>query len=173
MRSRLSSLIRFRCGAAGDPPARVAAHGRRAYDVDPFFESDPMRPAIRNLMLLTGVSLALSGGAAHAFTCYVLFDRNDNVVYRDTVSPVDLSEQGAPAREAMRKRGEYVMISEADRCPQVSFVFGQAGSSALSMEDFLGAVRPDTRAGSATPPRARGTPGASTATPARPSSSGK
>ena len=170
----MSSLIRGCGGLAAALPARVATHGRRAYDVHPFFESDPMRPAIRNLMLLTGASLALSGGAAHAFTCYVLFDRNDNVVYRDTVSPVDLSDQGAPAREAMRKRGEYVMISEADRCPQVSFVFGQAGSSALSMEDFLCTVRPDTRASSATPPRPRGAAtGTSTATPARPSSSGK
>lgn len=126
-----------------------------------------MRPAIRDLVILTGAVLALSGGAAHALTCYVLFDRSDNVVYRDTISPVDLSDQGAPARAAMRQRGEYMMISEADRCPQVAFVFGQAGSASLSMEDFLGSVRPETRASSATPARARSTTASSAGTAAR------
>jgi hypothetical protein len=124
-------------------------------------------------MLLTGAALALSGGAAHALTCYVLFDRNDNVVYRDTISPVDLSDQGTAARTAMRQRGEYMMISEVDRCPQVAFVFGQAGSASLSMEDFLGSVRPDTRASSATPPRTRGPAGSPTTAPVRPSGSGR
>lgn len=100
---------------------------------------------------MTGIALGLMSSGAHALTCYVLFDRNDNVVYRDTIAPVDLSDQGTAARAAMRQRGEYMLISEADRCPQVAFVFGQAGSTSLSMEDFLGNVRPETRASTATP----------------------
>jgi hypothetical protein len=132
-----------------------------------------MRPAIRHLVLLAGTALALSGGAANALTCYVLFDRNDNVVYRDTIPPVDLSDQGAPARAAMRQRGEYMMISDVDRCPQAAFVFGQAGSASLSIDDFLGTVKPESRASAATPGRARSTSGSPGSTAARPSTVGK
>ena len=123
--------------------------------------------AMYHLVGMAGIALGLMSGGAHALTCYVLFDRNDNVVYRDTIAPVDLSDQGAAARAAMRQRGEYMMISEVDRCPQVAFVFGQAGSASLSMEDFLGNVRPETRASNATP-STRGAPaGAPASTPTR------
>jgi hypothetical protein len=130
-----------------------------------------MLPKIRDLVLLTGAALAMSSGTANAINCYVLFDRNDNVVYRDMIPPVDLSDQGAPARAAMRQRGEYMMISEADRCPQAAFVFGQAGSASLSVDDFLGAVKPETRASTATPARARSA--APVSAPARSSAAGK
>ncbi len=132
-----------------------------------------MRPAIRHLVLLAGTALALYGTAANALICYVLFDRNDNVVYRDTIPPVDLSDQGADARAAMRQRGEYMMISEVDRCPQAAFVFGQAGSPSLSIDDFLGTVKPESRVSAATPGRARSAPGSPGSTAARPPTVGK
>ena len=44
-------------------------------------------------------ALSLLSPAAGAFTCYMLYDRNDNLVYRDTISPVDMRDQGAGARE--------------------------------------------------------------------------
>src|SRR5712671_2825223 len=49
--------------------------------------------AVRRLpvLLMIAATLAVSAGAAEAATCYVLFDRYDNVVYRNTVSPIDLS----------------------------------------------------------------------------------
>jgi len=122
---------------------------------------------MNHLVGMAAIALGVMSGGAHALTCYVLFDRSDNVVYRDTIAPVDLSDQGTAARAAMRQRGEYMMISEADRCPQVTFVFGQAGSAALSVEDFLGNVRPERRASSATP-STRGAPaGAPPSTPTR------
>jgi hypothetical protein len=97
--------------------------------------------------------------AANAITCYTLFDRNDNVVYRDTISPVDLSDQGTAGRASLQQRGEFLMISEADRCPQVAFVFGTAGTTALSTDEFLNGIQ------SARTPRAGGparSPGVST-----------
>jgi hypothetical protein len=84
--------------------------------------------------------LTLLAPAAGAFTCYMLYDRNDNLVYRDTISPVDMSEQGAAARESMRNRGDYLVIADADRCPQVTFVFGAAGSSTLSVDSIVGGM---------------------------------
>jgi hypothetical protein len=93
----------------------------------------------RPLVLLTiAAALALSAGTTDAATCYMLFDRYDNVVYRNTVSPIDLSDQGAAARAALRQHGEYLLVMESDRCPPVTFVFGSAGSKTLSIDETVG-----------------------------------
>jgi hypothetical protein len=105
------------------------------------------------------VAIALSlccADVAQAITCYTLLDRNDNVVYRDTRSPIDLSDQATPGRASLQKRGEYLMISEAERCPQVAFVFGNAGTTNLSTDEFLNGIqsarspRPDAQTASGT-----------------------
>ena len=90
------------------------------------------------VLLTIAAALAVSGGAAEAATCYVLFDRYDNVVYRNTVSPIDLSDQGAAERAALRQRGEYLLVMDSDRCAPVSFVFGAAGSKTLSIDETVG-----------------------------------
>src|SRR5437867_12837682 len=97
-------------------------------------------PQMRKLLITTfaGITIAGAAGGAHAATCYVLYDRSDNVVYQDTFPPVDLSDQGVAQREALRRRGEYLMIMESDLCPQVSFVFGSGGSSTLSVDQIVG-----------------------------------
>jgi hypothetical protein len=90
------------------------------------------------VLLTIAAMLAVSEGAAEAATCYVLFDRYDNVVYRNTVSPIDLSDQGAAARAALRQRGEYLLVMDSDRCAPVTFVFGAAGSKTLSLDETVG-----------------------------------
>ncbi|MEP6997003.1 MAG: hypothetical protein ABI900_05105 [Betaproteobacteria bacterium] len=92
------------------------------------------------LLAVSATAVALASPAAGAFTCYMLYDRNDNLVYRDTISPVDMSEQGAVARESMRDRGDYLVVADADRCPQVTFVFGAAGSTTLSVDSIVGGM---------------------------------
>ena len=87
---------------------------------------------------MIAATLALSAGVAEAATCYLLFDRYDNVVYRNTVSPIDLSDQGAAARAALRQRGEYLLVMDSDRCAPVTFVFGAAGSKTLSLDETVG-----------------------------------
>jgi len=90
------------------------------------------------MTVFTGMTMAAAASGTHAGSCYVLYDRSDNVVYQDTFPPVDLSDQGAAQREALRRRGEYLMIMESDLCPQVSFVFGSGGSSTLSVDQIVG-----------------------------------
>jgi len=110
----------------------------------------------RPLVLLTiAAALALSAGAAEAATCYVLFDRFDNVVYRSTVSPIDLSDQGAAARAALRQRGEYLLVMDSDRCAPVTFVFGAAGSKTLSLDETVGGFPPDNPSTGPASPKAR------------------
>ena len=99
----------------------------------------------RSVFLLTiTAALAMSAGTADAVTCYMLFDRFDNVVYRNTVSPIDLSDQGAAARAALRQRGEYLLVMDSDRCPPVTFVFGAAGSKTLSLDETVGGFPAET-----------------------------
>jgi hypothetical protein len=121
----------------------------------------------RTVILLTiAAALALPSGTADAVTCYMLFDRFDNVVYRNTVSPIDLSDQGAAARAALRQRGEYLMVTESDRCPPVTFVFGAAGSKTLSIDETVGGFPADNpAAGRAAGPRPRRGSSAAAAAP--------
>ncbi|HEV8554623.1 MAG TPA: DUF4236 domain-containing protein [Casimicrobiaceae bacterium] len=119
------------------------------------------------------VILAIAGTAA-ARTCYTLLDRNDNVVYRDRFPPVDLRDQGEAARAQLRERGEYLLISEEEQCQQVTFVSGPGGSTALSVDDFLGGLQPSTRASGGTITTApKGARGAASSAPSAPSAAPK
>jgi hypothetical protein len=121
------------------------------------------------LIVAVIVILAIAGPAA-ARTCYTLLDRNDNVVYRDTFSPVDLSDQGEAARAQLRQRGEYLLISEEEHCPQVTFVLGPGGSAALSVDDFLGGLQPGAHAsGGAITKAPQGARGPASSAPSAPS----
>lgn len=89
-----------------------------------------MKPLFLRTTLAAALGLVCAGGA-QATTCYIVFDRNENVIYRDIFPPVDMSTRGTADREAMRRRGEYLMFVDAERCPQVEFVTGIAGETKL------------------------------------------
>jgi hypothetical protein len=96
-----------------------------------------------NIRIALAAALALAAvtpGPARALTCYSVIDRNDNVIYRDTLPPVDLSDQGTAERERMRRRGEHMIAMESDRCPSIEFFTGNAGSSALNVDQVVAGV---------------------------------
>ena len=97
---------------------------------------------LRIALLPLAVVGALAGGPAAAYTCYTLYDRNDNVIYRDTLPPVDMSDEGAGARAAMRARGEYLMFFEQDTGPPVVFRMGDAGNVNLNVDRSVAGVAP-------------------------------
>ena len=116
-----------------------------------------IRIALATVVLLA----AAAPGPATALTCYLVLDRSDNVVYRDTYPPVDMSDQGAAERERLRRRGEHLVAMESDRCPALEFFTGTAGSTAVNVDQMVGGVpvRRDAAAESsdAPPPAARPT----------------
>ena len=73
---------------------------------------------IRSLyrVLIAGAALGVAI-PVFATPCYAIIDRSDVVIFRNTNTPVDLSSTGAPAREAMRSRGELLVFFEAGRLP--------------------------------------------------------
>lgn len=79
------------------------------------------------IALLAGTAALLAGATPPvlAVTCFEVFDRSETLIYRDTVSPVDLSTAGASAREALRARGETLVFFETDIC----IISGKAGAT--------------------------------------------
>ncbi len=81
--------------------------------------------------------LALAAGESQALTCYIVFDRNENAIYRDVYAPVDLSDAGKADREAMRRRGEFMMFMESEECPRLEFFTGSAGTVGVRLDQTL------------------------------------
>ncbi len=122
------------------------------------------RPALP-VLLLAGLAAAYAGAAA-AVNCYEIIDRNDNVVYRGTLPPIDLSDQGKPEREALRQRGQQLIAMDVDRCIGIEYFTGAAGSTNLTVDQIVGGI---PMRGS--PVAVSGSSGAATAAPASTTSS--
>jgi hypothetical protein len=104
--------------------------------------------SIRWGFLLAGFALGVVEGPAHANTCYFVFDRSDNVIYRNPQPPVDMSDRGAASRDAMRRRGEYLLFYDTDRCAPLAFLTGPGTPGTLSVDQIVAGyptmVKPDT-----------------------------
>ena len=134
-----------------------------------------MRSILRGFLLALFV-LGVPHGRALAATCFIVFDRNENVIYRDPQSPVDLSDRGTASRDALRQRGEFLMFIEADRCAPIAFLVDPGAAATISLDQVVEGIptmatsTPDSgvvRGASANPPAARGTPATKTIAPRR------
>jgi hypothetical protein len=124
---------------------------------------------MRTLTLLAGAMLcAAASGHVAAFTCYTVLDRNENVIYRDTYPPVDLSDQGAAERQRMRNRGEHLLAMEAERCPGIQFFMGSAGTTTLNVDQVVSGMSVRGMPGTSGVGEATPASSAEPAAPARP-----
>jgi hypothetical protein len=92
---------------------------------------------LRPFRALAALALIAAAAPAMAFNCYLVLDRSDNLIYQDVVSPVDLSDRGAAQREQMRARGEHLISLDSERCPQVVFFTGTAGTKNLAVDQVV------------------------------------
>jgi len=112
-------------------------------------------------MRLTDVARALAATAiigasapAVAANCYAIVDRANEVIYQDVTPPIDLSDQGAPERDALRRQGQQLVAMDVDRCPAIdrARVAGKGGPA--TVEEIVAAMRPAVPYGTAaSPPR--------------------
>ena len=90
--------------------------------------------------LIVGAALGAALGAAAmpacAISCFEVLDRNQAVIYRDTHSPVDLSDAGTQAREGMRKRGETLIFFDTETCIVLGTTTA-SGSRSLSVDEIV------------------------------------
>ena len=98
-----------------------------------------MRPA----SLAFAVVLLSASSATFGAPCYVVFDRNDAVIYRDYKPPFDLSEPNSREREMMRRQGQHMLVAEfGDDCNPVGFISAATGATTASVEEIVIGVRP-------------------------------
>ena len=98
-----------------------------------------MRPA----SLAVAIVLLSAGPAAVAAPCYVVFDRNDAIIFRDYKPPFDLSDANSREREMMRRQGQHMLVAEfGEDCNPVGCISASTGATAASVEDIVNTVRP-------------------------------
>jgi hypothetical protein len=104
------------------------------------FEEIPMRFVVAAHALAATI-IAASAPAA-ATNCYVIVDRGNEVVYQDVTSPIDLSDEGSAARDALRRRGEQLVAMDTDRCPAIDRARLAGRSGPASVEEIVAGMRP-------------------------------
>jgi hypothetical protein len=92
-------------------------------------------------ILAFGLAAAAASGASSAVTCYTLLDRSDSLLYQDSLPPVDMSERGAAVREDLRRRNEYLLVSEVESCPAVAAAAGTTGYRPATVDEIVGGMR--------------------------------
>jgi hypothetical protein len=97
---------------------------------------------MRTLIFL-GVLLvaAAAAPAANAITCYTLLDHDDKLLYRAASPPVDMSAGGAGQREDLRRKKEYLMVSEVEDCQAVAAVEGTTGYRPATVAEIVREMR--------------------------------
>jgi hypothetical protein len=91
-------------------------------------------------LILAGMTCIAAATPAHAVICYVIYDRNENVIYQSTYPPLDMSNAGYPERDALRARGEHLTFGDVAQCPTVVFLTGAGGTSELRVDEVVGGM---------------------------------
>lgn len=99
-------------------------------------------PAFHALRYAAASALLLAAAPAIAFDCYAIVDRHDQVVYQSTQSPIDLSDAGAAARDALRARGDQLIAMNAGTCPAVDTRHIAGGSRPATVDEIVAGMRP-------------------------------
>lgn len=86
---------------------------------------------------------AIIGAAAPAAAtnCYIIVDRSNEVIYQDTTSPIDLSDQGTAARDALRGRGQQLITMDSERCPVIDRARIAGNGGPASVEEIVAGMR--------------------------------
>jgi hypothetical protein len=98
-----------------------------------------MRPRLFRLILASSLCVA-AANPARAVICYVIYDRNENIVYQNTYPPVDMSIAGQAQRDALRARGEHLTFGDFNQCPNLVFLTGVGGMSDLKVDEVVAGI---------------------------------
>lgn len=96
---------------------------------------------MRTLTLLAIAAAAAIPASANAVVCYTLLDRGDRTLFQAPAPPVDMSDQGTAARDALRRRHEYLIVADVDSCPPVAAVAGTNGYRPATVEEIVAQMR--------------------------------
>ncbi|HJU24494.1 MAG TPA: hypothetical protein VJ891_18480 [Casimicrobiaceae bacterium] len=87
------------------------------------------------------VALALGSATlpAAAIECYVIVDRANEVIYQGTLSPIDLSDDGTAARNALRARGQQFIAMDTPSCPAIDRM--RVGNDTANVDEIVAGMR--------------------------------
>jgi hypothetical protein len=111
---------------------------------------------------LAAATVIAAAAPAAGVNCYVIVDRSNEVVYQDITSPVDLSDEGAAARDAMRQRGQQLITMNSERCPAIDRARIAGAGGPATVDEIVAGMRsavPFGASGSAARPRPSDTGG--------------
>jgi hypothetical protein len=110
-------------------------------------------------MPVLAAALWSAASAAVAAPCYVVYDRNDAIIYRDYKPPFDLSDPASRERDMMRRQGQHLIVAEfIEQCNPVGFISPSTGATTASVEQIVNEVRPAIASSVATSGAAQNTP---------------
>ena len=101
-----------------------------------------MRMRTSGIRIAAGLLALCAASLAVAAPCYVILDRNDVVVYRDTAPPFDLSTAGAGDQAMLRKRGQHLLIAEFDQCNAVGYISPTTGATTATVDEIVMQLKP-------------------------------
>jgi hypothetical protein len=114
---------------------------------------------VRITMPVLAAVLWSAASAAFAAPCYVVYDRNDAIIYRDYKPPFDMSDPASRERDMMRRQGQHLLVAEfVEQCNPVGFISPSTGATTASVEEIVNEVRPAIASSVATSGAAQTTP---------------
>jgi hypothetical protein len=113
----------------------------------------------RAFAVVAGLAASTLAGSVAAVPCYLVIDRNDVVIFRDTSPPFDLSVANSPERAALRKRGEHLLVADFDKCYAVGHISATTGGSTATVDEIVMQLQPAISTSVGKPGSYVGTPG--------------
>ena len=89
-----------------------------------------------------GLAVASLAVPALAAECYLIVDRSNQVIYQGLTSPVDLSDAGKAARDALRARGEQLVAMDTTQCPPIDRARITGNGKPASVDEIVAGMRP-------------------------------
>lgn len=98
---------------------------------------------------LAAAAIIVAAAPAVAGNCYVIVDRSNEVIYQGTTPPIDLSDEAATERDALRQHGQQLIAMDSERCPAIdrAQVAGKGGPA--SVDEIVAGMRSVVPSGAA------------------------
>ena len=102
--------------------------------------------------LIAAAALLMASTPAAAFNCYLIVDKGNEVTFQGPFAPVDLSDDGIAERNAMRARGEQLVVMDTDNCPAIDRGRTTSARGPATVEEIVAGMRSAVPYGSGVQP---------------------
>ena len=109
---------------------------------DPSPVATTARPATLTASLPLALLALLLATPALAAPCYLIYDRNESVIYRDYEPPFDLSDPNGPERAQLRRQGQHLLVAEFDNCNPVGYISATTGGTTATVDEIVMQLKP-------------------------------